>query len=382
MKKLIRELFFLRRGERRALYIVMLLLLFSALVRIYISTRPLPEFQPDEVFTRHMEEIREQIDSVLKQEQAREQDAGEKRRTGKWGKGQQGIRDEVTATLKPATFDPNTVAYDTLLAMNLSSYVSRNIIRYREAGGIFRQPSDLEKIYGLEKEMYDALFPYIVIARWDEDVNGGGNFPDDSLRTANGRENTGTYQGDTGAYQGNTGAYQENTGAYRENTGTYRENTGTRRARAATLQEKSGKWSEPKFPLELNSADSADLIALPGIGPWFAGRIIRYRELLGGFVNPVQLLEVYGMDTTRYNGIISIVTADSTRIQRIDLNNSTFQEVISHPYINREETYAIFRYRDFVDSILDPENILRDQIIDRERFIRMVPYLTAEGRMD
>lgn len=361
MRKLILELFFLRRGERRVLYIVMLLLLFSALVRINIATRPLPEFQPDKVFTRHMEEIREQIDSVLKQEQAREEYAGEKRRTGKWGKGQHGIRDDVTGTLKPATFDPNTVAYDTLLAMNLSSYVSRNIIRYREAGGIFRQPSDLEKIYGLEKEMYDALFPYIAIARRNEDVYGAGNFPDDSLRISNGRDNT---------------------GAYRGNRGTCQETSGTRRARTATLPEKSGKWSEPKFTLELNSADSADLIALPGIGPWFAGRIIRYRELLGGFVNPAQLLEVYGMDTTRYNGIASFVTADSTRIQRIDLNNSTFQEVISHPYINREETYAIFRYRDFADSILDPENILRDQIIDRDRFIRMVPYLTAGDRMD
>ncbi len=290
----------------------------------------------------------------MKQEQAREQYAGEKRRPGKWGKGQHGIRDDVTATLKPATFDPNTVEYDTLLAMNLSSYVSHNIISYREAGGIFRQPSDLEKIYGLEKEMYDALVPYIAIGRKDEDVYGRGDFPDDSLRTANGRENTGAYRG----------------------------NTVTQTARTATLQNTSGKWSEPKFSLELNSADSADLIALPGIGPWFAGRIIRYRELLGGFVNPVQLLEVYGMDTTRYNGIISFVTADSTRIQRIDLNNSTFQEVISHPYISREETYAIFRYRDFADSILVPENILRDQIIDRDRFKRMVPYLTAEDMMD
>ncbi len=354
MRKLIRELLFLRKGERRALYVVMLLLFFSALFRIFISTQPMPEFQPDEVFTRHMEEIQEQIDSVLKQEQAREQYAAEQRRTGKWGKGQQGIKEAEAGTLKPATFDPNTVGYDTLLAMNLSSYVSRNIVSYREAGGVFRKPSDLEKIYGLEKEVYDALLPYIVIARDDAAESGAPDLQDTSLRTANWQENTGNWQ----------------------------ENTGTRRARTAALPEESGIWSEPMFPLELNSADSADLIALPGIGPWFAGRIIRYRELLGGFVNPVQLLEVYGMDTARYNGIISSVTADSTNIQRIDLNNSTFQEVISHPYINREETYAIFRYRDFVDSIRDPGNILRDQIIDRERFMRIVPYLTVKVRMD
>jgi competence protein ComEA len=51
--------------------------------------------------------------------------------------------------------------------------------------------------------------------------------------------------------------------------------------------------SEPVFtPVELNSADSTDLVELYGIGPVFANRILKYRDLLGGFYSVNQLLEV------------------------------------------------------------------------------------------
>src|SRR3569833_3197280 len=52
--------------------------------------------------------------------------------------------------------------------------------------------------------------------------------------------------------------------------------------------------------IELNSADSAKLTELKGIGPSFARRIINYRNRLGGFINKEQLKEVYGMDDDRY----------------------------------------------------------------------------------
>src|SRR5665647_1059817 len=47
--------------------------------------------------------------------------------------------------------------------------------------------------------------------------------------------------------------------------------------------------------LDLNSADSLHLLEIPGIGPVFASRIIRYRTLLGGYYAVDQLREVYGM---------------------------------------------------------------------------------------
>ena len=63
--------------------------------------------------------------------------------------------------------------------------------------------------------------------------------------------------------------------------------------------------------IELNLADSALLETLPGIGPAFAGRIIRYRRILGGFRSPGQLREVYGMTEERYRQFEGKVTVDS-----------------------------------------------------------------------
>lgn len=333
MKKLIREFFFLRKGEQRALYFVLVVLSFSGVCRMYYSFRPLPVFEPDEVFVQHMEEIRRQVDSVRKHQQEMEKRPSRSQGPGHPGKTFPGARDAGRVPLSPVTFDPNTVSYDALVAMNLSAYVSRNIISYREAGASFREPADLARIYGLEEADYEALLPYVVFRDGVVPAPGGEQCSDASAHTT-------------------------------------------------TRKEGAVRWTDTLAPLELNRADSADLLALPGIGPWFAGRIIRYRDLLGGYVAPEQLLEVYGMDTVRFNGIASFLTADTALIDRIDLNKSSFQEVISHPYINREETYAIFRYRDYIDSIPSAENILKDQIVDRDRFIRMAPYLTVKRQDD
>ncbi|MDF1570185.1 MAG: helix-hairpin-helix domain-containing protein [Bacteroidales bacterium] len=348
MRKLTREIFFLRKGERRALYIVLLILCLSVVSRIYMVTRPMPVFEPDRLFVLHMEEMQRKIDSALEQQQRTEAEALEQKGAGTWRNRQTGMHGREEVSLTPVPFNPNTVSYDTLVAMNLSGYVSRNIISYRNAGGTFRESGDLQKIYGLTEADYQALLPFILLPVPVHPSSASG--PDDSPGTDNWPEPDNWAGMDSRTDSAGCKKYQP--GRY-------------------------GARNDSLHPLELNAADSAGLIALPGIGPWFAGRIIRYRELLGGFVHPDQLLEVYGMDTVRFNRMVRHVTVDTAVVRRIDLNNSSFQEIISHPYINREETYAIFRYIDFVDSIRNPENLLKDQVIDHERFMRMSPYLTV-----
>lgn len=358
MKKLIREIFFLRKGERRALYFVLIILLLSALARAYIAHRPLPAFDPDPVFVQHMEEIRRKIDSALQAEERAKVSASDWKGTAR--------------SLAPVPFDPNTVSYDTLVAMNLSVFVSRNIISYRNAGGTFREPGDLERIYGLTKEDLHVLVPYMKFPEQGFQASGQDRLPSagygiNSEYRAGADRRTVAESGHAADHRSDS-ADRSVTG---DRSGAYGRNN--------YHPESYPVWKDTLFPLELNSVDSAGLIALPGIGPWFAGRITRYRDLLGGYVHPDQLLEVYGMDSTRFNGMIRYVTADTALIRRIDLNNCTFQEIISHPYISREEAYAIFRYKDFTDSISQTENLLLDQIIDRDRFIRISPYLTTKS---
>ncbi|MFA5814343.1 MAG: helix-hairpin-helix domain-containing protein [Bacteroidales bacterium] len=102
---------------------------------------------------------------------------------------------------------------------------------------------------------------------------------------------------------------------------------------------------KPKI-IEINSADSLALLDLPGIGPVFAKRIIKYRQMLGGFAYPEQLKEVYGMDSARLSGFIKQIRIDTSGIRKMDINKATFKELLAHPYLEYEQVKAIARFRD------------------------------------
>jgi competence ComEA-like helix-hairpin-helix protein len=97
--------------------------------------------------------------------------------------------------------------------------------------------------------------------------------------------------------------------------------------------------------IDLNTADTMDLQRLRGIGSSFAGRIVKYRERLGGFIDKSQLMEVFGMDDTRYKGIEPNVTVSSVPVRRIDINAVTFKDLMKHPYFPFPITKAIMLYR-------------------------------------
>ncbi|MCX6245369.1 MAG: helix-hairpin-helix domain-containing protein [Bacteroidetes bacterium] len=119
--------------------------------------------------------------------------------------------------------------------------------------------------------------------------------------------------------------------------------------RSAAGSTDSGKSLKPYpkevFIIELNSADTFELQRLRGIGSSFARRIVKYRERLGGFISKKQLLEIWGMDTSRYNAIDEHLTVNPDSVHKIDLNTVTFKEMLSHPYFPFEVTKAIMLYR-------------------------------------
>ena len=121
--------------------------------------------------------------------------------------------------------------------------------------------------------------------------------------------------------------------------------------------------------LELNTADSAALVALRGIGPYYARKILDYRERLGGFVDAAQLLEIDGLDADRLAGFSEDVTVDAKKIRKIDLWHASDTVLARHPYIGAKGARSVLRYRQLYDSArwtlpdlakeraLPPENI-------------------------
>jgi competence protein ComEA len=127
--------------------------------------------------------------------------------------------------------------------------------------------------------------------------------------------------------------------------------------------------------VELNSADSAKLTSVEGIGPGFAKRIIYYRERLGGFVSKEQLKEVYGLDELKYKEVAGQLKVDAGRIRKININTVTFDKLRLMPYLDYKQVNAIIEYRKQhgnYTSIGDIENIA---IIDDGILRKIEPYL-------
>lgn len=126
---------------------------------------------------------------------------------------------------------------------------------------------------------------------------------------------------------------------------------------------------------ELNSTDSLRLRELSGIGPAFASRIIRYRDLLGGFYEQEQLREVYGLEDRLYEEVVRHVYIDTSRLRRMDLNRVDRMTLMRHPYLTPYQADAILAYREFRGEWGEVDEIRKNQLIPDSVFLRIRPYL-------
>lgn len=132
---------------------------------------------------------------------------------------------------------------------------------------------------------------------------------------------------------------------------------------------------QKKEPVGLNSCDSVMLEKLPGIGPVLSARIIKYRNLLGGFVSVEQLREVYGLPPETYERIRTMVFADTLLVKRVNINNSDYTELTHIPYIRRFHVSDILKYRDLQGKISGVEELVRNNIIPDSVARKIRPYL-------
>ena len=135
---------------------------------------------------------------------------------------------------------------------------------------------------------------------------------------------------------------------------------------------------QSKQAININRADSSQLLPLPGIGPVFAGRIVKYRELLGGFVSLDQLKEVYGFPLETLELIRDRITIDSTALRKIFLDSASFRTLLRHPYLELEDVKALVAYRDFSMDIPTLSDLRENQVLPETILVRISPYLEME----
>jgi DNA uptake protein ComE-like DNA-binding protein len=128
----------------------------------------------------------------------------------------------------------------------------------------------------------------------------------------------------------------------------------------------STKHNKPKQfePLELNSADSLQLVKLYRIGPKLASKIIDQRTKLGGFLNLNQLTEIWGFDEDILYDLQGKIYVDANKAKRINLNTVTEEELKMHPYFKFKVARVIVNYRNQHGKYKSFNDLLQIKIIN------------------
>lgn len=287
-------------------------------------------------------------------------------------------------------FDPNSIDQEMLDSLNIPEQVKRNILNYRKAGGRFSSLAQVRKIYGMNDSIFNAIEDYISIP---EKTDSGktkesigekqiAGFFDPNIADFNQL----TQFGFNRFQSSNLIEYRKKAGVFKTKTDLmkiYGIDSSFYKTIESHIQINNSEEStvttiQPFLSqIELNSADSTDLLKLNGIGSVFANRILKYRDLLGGFYSTSQLLEVYNFSEESFKKIESTISADTLLINKIRLNFAEYKDLIRHPYFSKKQVEAVLRYRQRNGSFKDIIQIKTNDLVDSETFSRIRPYLTC-----
>ena len=289
-------------------------------------------------------------------------------------------------------FDPNTVDYRALRRLGFTKQDAAGVLRYRAAGKIFRIPEDFAACYQVSDSMYDRLEPYIRIGteyRFRPRRDSAQRLRKPFVRRQRVVVPLVPFRIDTMTAKflraiGFTKRQAEAIADYNTLIGGFRDeeelcdypiigdSAGRRLAEYALFPERRRPLHDP---VELNTADSAALRSVSGIGAKTVGAILDYRRRLGGFCRAEQLAEVRGVTESNYERILKQISVDSCRISKIDINFATPKALAEHPYIAPRTLRKILKRRQLKGGWSTLEEMIEDGILTREEADRLHPYL-------
>jgi DNA uptake protein ComE-like DNA-binding protein len=139
-----------------------------------------------------------------------------------------------------------------------------------------------------------------------------------------------------------------------------------------------GVDAQQKARIEINHADSAQLEGLPMIGGFLAQRIVRYRDALGGYYSLTQLLEIPQLKESTWEAIYPQLTCNK-KVRKIDLNHTTIDELVQHPYISYIQAQRLVRFREQHGNFKTIEEIKATKSIPDTTWSKMVHYLALDS---
>lgn len=218
---------------------------------------------------------------------------------------------EAASAVVLHSFDPNTINKAGLVAMGLSEKTADSWLRFREKGGKFKKAEDIRKLYALRANDADRLLPFVRIPE---------------LTTSS----------------------------------------------TLAVPEKSTKTL---IRVDLNSADSLKLLEVPGIGPGFASRILQARSRWGGWFNATQLLQIYGMDSTRLSAWLPYIELNVEKVTKLPINTAEVGVLGRHPVLGFARAKRLVAYREQHGAFKKPADLYVVYGMDSATVQQIAPYL-------
>lgn len=215
-------------------------------------------------------------------------------------------------------FDPNTLSAEGWKKLGLRDKTIATIVNFRNKGGKFREADDIKKIWGLFPDEAERLLPYVQITVTAAPV-----------------------------YENSQASYNR------------------------------PRYTPAEVTVEVNSADSTGFIALPGIGSKLSQRIINFRNRLGGFYDVEQVKETFGLPDSVFQKIKPMLQVVG-EVKKINLNNTSLEDLKIHPYIRYHLANALVQYRLQHGNYQSVEDIRKIMILTEENYQKLKPYLVIE----
>jgi competence protein ComEA len=217
-------------------------------------------------------------------------------------------------------FDPNTLSPQGWQRLGLNDKTIRILVNYRNKGGRFYRPEDLKKVWTMPVGFYERVKDQIRIP----ESNQMPSYP--------------TFT--------NTTSYNR---------------------------------PERKIQIvNINLDDTSAFIALPGIGPVLANRIIRFREKLGGFYSIEQVGETYGLPDSTFQKLKPYFFVNNLDIKKLNINTASKDDLNAHPYISWKLANAIIEYRNQHGNYNSLEDLLNIILMDEATFQKLSNYLSIQ----
>ena len=121
----------------------------------------------------------------------------------------------------------------------------------------------------------------------------------------------------------------------------------------------------------LNTADTTVLMTVPGIGPYYAHRIVQYGNRLGGYVSIRQLDEIDDLP----DEVKKYMTIEDPHPRKLNINRLSLSELRKHPYINFYQAKAITDYRRLHGNIKSLQDLRLSKDFPQEAIDRLLPYV-------